>query len=398
MHKRGLMLVELVLGVALLGILSVFVSSHLGDTGSSEERTRTSLRTTVTGQNALEFLLATTTPDAALKKLMGGTLPTDWTKIPSDNLINSGTGSFDVRIRVTPPASGNSTTTVEISGPDGQTATWTYATKTEALNSGANQFLYDPSGIGGGASSLITAVSAPTLVTTNSFTWGAWMVDPKAPSGKAWIFPGYYNATSLTQYPSIGDLKANTNSTMISLGYGWDGTGHTIHDGILYYNEGNSNRMIRFNIAAGLVTHRVELPGAVYRNSASYQWGGFSDIDFAYDETGLYVIYATKKNGNIIISKLDPDNLNILTTWTTTRSHNCGNSFMARGVLYVIANYHGANTTIDYIYETQKSSGKTSAISFRNDFRYNSMIDYNYGDNKLYSWDNGNLVSYTLTF
>ena len=48
------------------------------------------------------------------------------------------------------------------------------------------------------------------------------------------------------------------------------------------------------------------MPDAAFGNMAPYQWAGSTDFDMAYDETGLWIIYATLQNSlDIVISKLD---------------------------------------------------------------------------------------------
>ena len=94
---------------------------------------------------------------------------------------------------------------------------------------------------------------------------------------------------------------------------GWEGTGHVVYDGYLYYILYNTNTMVKYDIQNRNIVTTSPLPNAGYHNLYAYGWGGFSDIDFAADEQGLWVLYATSSNnGKMVISKLDPSNLSIL--------------------------------------------------------------------------------------
>lgn len=60
-----------------------------------------------------------------------------------------------------------------------------------------------------------------------------------------------------------------------------------------------------------------------------YTWGGFSDIDLMADEIGLWAVYATNQNaGNIVISQLNQDTLEVMKSWNTTSQEKC------RGILH----------------------------------------------------------------
>ena len=75
-----------------------------------------------------------------------------------------------------------------------------------------------------------------------------------------------------------------------------------------------------------------------------------------------------------------------------------GNSFVACGVVYAIDSYHPTSTKINFAYDTKTGRQWNPNLSFTNRFNYNSMVDYNPSEKKLYSWDRGNLVTYSVIF
>ncbi|XP_009986286.1 PREDICTED: myocilin, partial [Tauraco erythrolophus] len=122
-----------------------------------------------------------------------------------------------------------------------------------------------------------------------------------------------------------------------------------------------------------------DIPGAGYHGQYPYSWGGYTDIDLAVDETGLWVIYSTEKaRGAIVLSKLDPETLEIQRTWETNiRKRGVANSFVICGTLYTVSSYSAPNATINFAYDTATGTSRALSIPFENRFRYLSMVDYN---------------------
>ena len=154
--------------------------------------------------------------------------------------------------------------------------------------------------------------------------------------------------------------------------YNWAGTGHQIYDGSVYFNKFNTSVIIRYGLEERKILVERSLPEAGFGNMAPYQWAGSTDIDFAADETGLWVssiiyyiinlifnlyiqvIYATLQNSlDIVISRIDPKTLDVIKTFRTNwRKQWSGNAFMACGVLYVLKKYDEKYTGLNYMYNT----------------------------------------------
>ena len=214
----------------------------------------------------------------------------------------------------------------------------------------------------------VTALGSPSYQTSRSLTYGQWMQDPLETLGSGIVWEmSHYTGSTVTEYPSLADFQAQTSGTTTTLPYAFNGTGATVYDGYLYYNAENSNTLVEVDLATGAVNSTLTLTGAGYRNTYHYQWGGWSDIDFAVDENGLWVIYATAANsGRIVVSSLDTQPLSVVDTWNTNSDTktSVGNAFMVCGVLYASDRYNGSSTTLDYKYDTADSTDSAISISF----------------------------------
>lgn len=151
-------------------------------------------------------------------------------------------------------------------------------------------------------------------------------------------------------------------------------------------------------MASENVAARRDLPHAGFHGQFPYSWGGYTDIDLSVDENGLWAVYSTSKaKGAIVISQLDAHSLEVKKSWETNiRKSSVANTFIICGRLYTVASYTAPDTMINYVFDTATGQGKTLRIPFKNLYRYNSMIDYNRAQRKLFAWDNYHMVSYDL--
>ncbi len=247
----------------------------------------------------------------------------------------------------------------------------------------------------------LDAVGSGTTVATAGSVYGAWMADPEETlgSGLYWEMDSYYGS-KVTEYPSYADLAARTNGSTITLTNQYEGTGGVVYDGYLYYAKYNSNTIVKYDLDLQKEVATMTLTGAGYHNTYYYQWGGYSDIDMAVDENGLWAIYATSTNGGkIVVSSIDPDKMAITGTWNTSSSSktSVGNAFMICGVLYTTNSYSSSSATINYAYDTNTSSSLSVSISFPVTYGYTTQIDYNPNDGLLYVWDYSRRLTFPTT-
>lgn len=235
--------------------------------------------------------------------------------------------------------------------------------------------------------------------------YGVWLKDPEPRSSP------YSNKTvwridavgkevlQLFAYQDLDQFAQGFPMKVLVLPEPLESTGATVYRGSLYYQRKRSRTLIRYDLASESLAARLDLPHAGFHGQHPYSWGGYTDIDLAVDEQGLWVIYSTSKaRGAIVISQLDPESLEVKKTWDTKiRKSTVANAFMVCGRLYTVASYTAPNTTINYVFDTASRLGRAISVPFKNKYRYNSMVDYNHAESKLYAWDNFHMVTYDVT-
>lgn len=252
-------------------------------------------------------------------------------------------------------------------------------------------------------------VSQPYIVKLNwrgfSYKYGSWGRDysPSNPEKEVyWVAPLNTDGRYLEYYriySSFDDLLLFKPTYESRITYG-EGSGAALYNNYLYYHAYSSSDMVKHDIKTNTMVLRKRLPQAVTSNRFSYAGVSWQAIDFAVDESGLWVIYSTENSmGNIMISKLNETTLDVLNTWQTRQyKPSVSNAFMVCGVLYATRPINTRKEEIFYMYDT--STGQEGHISVIMDKKLDTIqsIDYNPTDQRLYVYNDGYLLRYDVTF
>ncbi|XP_060800281.1 olfactomedin-like protein 2B isoform X2 [Neoarius graeffei] len=252
----------------------------------------------------------------------------------------------------------------------------------------------------------LATIADPVTRNTYGRNEGAWMKDPKG-NGNVIYVTNYYYGSTLLEFRDMDTFKQGRFSNSYKLPYNWIGTGHVVYNGAFYYNRAFSHDIIKYDLRLRYIAAWTTLHDALFEHEdeeAPWSFRGHSDVDFAVDESSLWLVYpALDEEGFhqevIILCKINPFDLQKENTWRTgLRRNSYGNSFVICGVLYAVDSYERINATISYAFDTHTHTQMVPRLPFMNNYTYTTQIDYNPKDHMLYAWDKGHQMTYDVIF
>ncbi|KAJ8247447.1 hypothetical protein GJAV_G00246490 [Gymnothorax javanicus] len=264
---------------------------------------------------------------------------------------------------------------------------------------------------------LMRNVSSPMVTKLSpygkSYPSGSWGRDTNSESPETyWVQPlvnsnKYGNV--VRRYLSYEDFMGSRNHQDVPVAPSHTATNAIQGPGSLLYGEAffyqcySVGEMCRYDLKTHATVRRV-LPGVGFNNDFPYCYYScrdWTDVDFSADEMGLWVIYGTKKShGNMVLSLLDAESLNITHTWTTRLfKKSVTNAFMVCGVLYATRYDDRYHEEVFYAFDT--STGRednTLALPLEKVGDGVSNLHYNPVDHRLYMYNDNYLLAYEAFF
>ncbi|KAM3594345.1 uncharacterized protein V6R79_006162 [Siganus canaliculatus] len=270
-----------------------------------------------------------------------------------------------------------------------------------------HQELFYPN-IGSCAHTGITKVSKPIVSQLNahlstSYKYGGWGKDSKPLPDRESMYwysgSSGYSISEIRLYSDYKNLILRNYFQSSTLKSGWTGTGNNFifRENTLYYQINSPFGLAKLNFTSNQYTSRV-IPSA----SSKFSYAGVSNqnFDFAADEMGLWVTYATEESGGrMVIAKIDEPSFGIEKEWQTSiYKPGVRNAFMVCGVFYAVKAVDTITEEIFYKYDTNTNQESYISILFERFQEKFTNLDYNPTDQKLYMYNDGYYVTYHLWF
>ncbi|XP_034015235.1 olfactomedin-4-like isoform X1 [Thalassophryne amazonica] len=255
----------------------------------------------------------------------------------------------------------------------------------------------------------IGTISKPMVAQLNahlnpSYQYGGWGKDSKPVRGyESMYWYGAYTGAAVYDfylYSNYDKLILRSSFKSYHLQSGWEGNGNNyiVHGNTIYYPHNTPvGTMVKLNLTSSKYEYRV-IPGVSQR--FSYTYSPDQNLDFAADEKGLWVMYATEESkGKIVLAKIDEKSFGIEKQWNTgVFMQLAGNAFMACGVMYATRSVDLNTEEIYYSFNTNTGEEKQHNIQFQKFQEKYTNLDYNPTDQKLYMYNTGYYVSYNTKF
>merc|ERR1712176_459866 len=126
---------------------------------------------------------------------------------------------------------------------------------------------------------------------------GAVLTDPSTETTEIYVLPRGSKNKELLKYNSTQDFIDGKLETSYQLPFPWSGTGHVVYAGCLYYithiknNVKDEVLIVRYEFKARKMRKKNEISDALRGEECIYENNDNSEIELAFDETGLWAAY-----------------------------------------------------------------------------------------------------------
>ncbi|XP_055030854.2 gliomedin [Misgurnus anguillicaudatus] len=241
---------------------------------------------------------------------------------------------------------------------------------------------------------VIKSVLNPRHLMKMSDTFGAWMMDTAAQDDeKIWVAE-HFSGRIIKEYNSIAAFQ-NGSSESIDVKKFFQGCGHAVHNGSIFYHIAGTPNIAKFDLRTKIL-HTLSIENALYHNLSYLLQNSKTYFKLAADENGLWIIFASVTDDNIMVARLDGKRFSISTYINTTYPRTkAGNAFIACGILYITDT---KDTKVTHAFDLLKGKPVSVSLDLRASEGVLSMISYNPRDKHLYIWDSSYVKTYQVQF
>ncbi|CAB1322617.1 unnamed protein product [Coregonus sp. 'balchen'] len=237
------------------------------------------------------------------------------------------------------------------------------------------------------AECIIKTITCFTNVTQMETTFGVWMQDAAQVNDNQIWMAEHFSGRVLQEYRSIASFP-NSSSKSIDMRKFYQGCGHVIYNGSVYYHNAGTSKVVKDN----LKTRRLQtlaIENALYHNLTYLFHNSKTYFKFAVDENGLWLIYASVVEETMMVAKLDHRRFSVLSVVDTSYPLlKAGNAFIARGVLYVTDT---KDTKITHAFDLMRAKPLNVSLDLRSANGIMAMLSYYPKNQLLYMWDNSSV-------
>ncbi|XP_048829509.1 gliomedin-like [Brienomyrus brachyistius] len=246
----------------------------------------------------------------------------------------------------------------------------------------------------GKAERIIKSISNPRDVSKMASTFGTWMRDTaRRDDERIWVAE-HFSGRTVKRYESVAALRNDTGDPVDLKKY-FQGCGHVLHDGSIYYHVAGTSKIGKFHVGSQTL-RTLTVENALYHSLTYLLSNSKTYFKLAADENGLWLIFASSTDENIAVARLDEKSLSVGTSANTSYPRaKAGNAFVARGVLYVT---DAEDAEVVFAFDLLKGKPVNVSLDFRSSSGVLAMMSYSPKDRQLYVWDGGYVRAYDVHF
>ncbi|KAK0139007.1 Gliomedin [Merluccius polli] len=225
-------------------------------------------------------------------------------------------------------------------------------------------------------------------------TFGAWMPDAAhLEEDRYWLLE-HFSGRVIAEYPNISSYPKNSVK-ITDLKKFYQGCGHVIYNGSLYFHNGGTNKLLKYNLETRR-TSTLIIENTRFRNRSYVFLNSKTYFKFALDENGLWVIAASDTDDTLVVVKLNHEPFSVTSIIDTGYPKTkAGNGFIAYGILYIT---DSKDKKITYAFDLEKGISLVVSCALRSANGILAMLTYYPQKQVLYMWDNRSVKMCKVNF